>query len=127
LNGDSIWFTVLTKSLVDHCQPTSQVRHIFPQNRQAWLSFVLLPFKAYTVIAPVLLLISENLPRPRHLGATDAEMFLVIGLIPCGAFLLFAALLLFLSDKIGYARPCLGFGVAALIMGYYFLPTLASA
>jgi len=98
---------------------------IVPQNKQEWLSFVLLPFKAYTIIAPVLFTISSGFPRPRQAGATGTEALLVAGLFPCAAFLLFAALLLALVGPKGSAPTCLGFGLAALGVGYLLLPSLA--
>ena len=73
--------------------------NIFPHSKQDWLRFVVFPFKAYVIIAPVLLLVSSELPRPRHSGATDAEVFLVLGLIPCSQILLLAALIFALLDR----------------------------
>jgi len=101
--------------------------HIFPHNKQEWLGALLFPFKAYTVIAPVLFLISDRLPHYPHSGATYAEGILIFGLIPDAAFLLFASLLLSLVGPKGSALPCLVFGLASLIIGVHFLPRLASA
>ncbi len=100
---------------------------ITPQSGQAWLRFVLLPFKAYTIIAPLMVAISASLPRPRHTGATDAEAFLVLGLFACSAILLFMAIVLALVGPKGTALPCVGFGAAAFVVGYLLLPMLASA
>ena len=99
---------------------------IIPQSRQEWLGFVLLPFKAYTVIAPLLFSISVSLPRPRHTPATSAEAFLVFGLFPCSAILLLTALVLALVGPKGTALPCAGFGTAAFIIGFLLMPSLAN-
>ena len=97
-----------------------------PQSGQAWLRFALLPFKAYTIIAPVMFAISAGLPRLPHSGATDAELFLVLGLFPCSAILLLMAILLALLGPKGTALPCAGFGAAAFIIGFQLLPMLSS-
>jgi hypothetical protein len=100
---------------------------ILPQGRQGWFGLALLPFKAYVVIAPVLVFISAQLPRPRHTGATDAEAFMILGLFPCGVILLIAALVLAVTGRKESADPCAGFGVAALVIGYLLRNSLASA
>jgi hypothetical protein len=100
---------------------------IIPKSRQEWLGFVLLPLKAYAIIAPVLFFVSRNLSRPRHTGATEAEVYLVFGLFPCAAILLFTALVLALVGPKDTALPCLCFGVAALVIGYWLLPSLGSS
>jgi hypothetical protein len=101
--------------------------HIFPNSKQEWLGAVRFPFKAYTVIAPLLFLISVQLPRLRHSGPTDAETFLALSLMPCSAILLLAALVLVFVGPKGYALPCLGFGLAAFITAPLLLPYLAVA
>ena len=88
---------------------------------------MLLPFKAYTVIAPLLFFVSVGFPRPPHSGATDAEMLLLVGLFPCAAILLFAALVLAFVGPKGTALPCAAFGAAAFVIGFWLMPTLASA
>ena len=88
---------------------------------------MLLPFKAYTVIAPVLFLISSGLPRPPHVGASEAEAFLIVSLFPCSILLLFAALILAIVGPKGSASPCFWFGVAGFAIAYSFLPSLANA
>jgi len=100
---------------------------ILPRSRQAWLGLVLLPFKAYTVLAPILLVLSASLPRPRHTGATEAEALLVFGLFPCSLILLLAALVLALVGPKGKALSCACFGAAAFIIGFLLLPALATA
>jgi hypothetical protein len=99
---------------------------VLPQSRQEWLGFVLLPFKAYTVIGPLVVVISASLARPRHTGATDVETLLVAGLFPCSAILLFTALVLALVGPKNTALPCAGFGAFAFIIGYLLLPSLAN-
>jgi hypothetical protein len=98
---------------------------IIPKGGQEWLRLVLLPFKAYTVIAPILFAISACCPRPPHGPATDAEVLLVVGLIPCAVTLLFTSLVLALVGPKGTALPCAGFGMAAFIIGFLLMPTLA--
>jgi hypothetical protein len=101
--------------------------HILPQNDDEWLGFMVFPFKAYTVIAPLLFLVSAQLPRPRHSGATDVEAFLIMGLFPCSAILLLAALALAFFGPKGSALSCLGFGLVGFLVGFLFLPCLATA
>ena len=100
---------------------------IIPKSGQEWLGFALLPFKAYVVIAPVLFFVSASLPRPRHTGATDAELGLIFGLCPCAAILLIAAVVLAFVGPKGTALPCCCFGVAASVIAYLLLPSLASS
>jgi hypothetical protein len=92
---------------------------ISPQSRQEWLAFALLPFKAYTILAPLLFVVSATLlARPPHTGAADAEVLLVLGLLPCSAILLTAAAVFALVGPKGTALPCAGFGAAAFIIGW---------
>ena len=100
--------------------------HICPHNKQDWLRFAVFPFKAYVVAAPLLFLISVQFPRPRHSGPTDAELFLILSLFPSSLFLLLAALAFALAGPKGFALPCVGFGAAAFIIGFLFLPLLAT-
>ena len=97
---------------------------IIPHSKKEWLSFALLPFKAYVVISPVLFFISSSLPRPRHTGATDFEAYLVLGLFPCSMILLFASLVLAFVGPKGAALPCAGFGAVAFFIGFLLLPSL---
>jgi hypothetical protein len=99
---------------------------MIPHDQKGWLRVLLLPFKAYVIIAPVLLMISEKFPRAPHSGATDAEIRLVILLMPCAVLLLIASLLLALAGPKGSAFPCFGLGVAAIVLLVYFLPALAN-
>ena len=101
--------------------------HLLPQNKDEWLGLMVFPFKAYTVVAPLLFLVSAQLARPRHTGATDVEAFLIIGLFPCSAILLLAAFALAIFGPKGSALRCLGFGLAAFAIGFLFLPSLATA
>jgi hypothetical protein len=97
---------------------------IHPQSKRDWLRLVVLPFKAYVVIAPLLFLISIQLPRPRRSGPTDADVFLINSLFPCSLILLFAALLFALAGPKGLALPCGVFGAVAFII-YILSPGFA--
>ncbi len=99
---------------------------IFPQSKEDWLRFLVLPLKAYVVVAPVLFLVSFQLPRPLHSGATDAEALLVVSLFPCSLALFLAALLFALTGPKGFALPCAAFGLAAFAIGFFLLPGLAT-
>jgi hypothetical protein len=100
---------------------------IVPHNKYDWLRLLVLPFKAYVVIAPLLFLISAQFPRPRHGGPTDAEALLVVCLIPCSLILLLAALLFALIGPKDFALPCAFFGALAFLLAFLFLPMLATA
>jgi len=103
--------------------------HILPQNRQEWLEALLLPFKAYTVIAPLMSGIFfhwlENSASYRHFGLDAADAYPMLLMFPCSAILLFAALVSALVSSKGNALSCVGFSIAALLLGYYLLPPLA--
>jgi hypothetical protein len=98
--------------------------HIIPQNTLDWLRFTVFPFKAYAVIAPLLLFIS---PRPGHLGPTDVDIFLVLSLFPCSLILFIAAVASAIAGPKGFAGPCAGFGAAAFIFALMLLPSLNTA
>ena len=100
--------------------------HICPRSKQDWLRFLAFPFKAYAIIAPVLFLISVEFPRPRHSGPTDAEVFLILSLFPCSLILFIAALVFACTGPKGFALSCAGFGAAAFIIGFLFLPSLST-
>lgn len=100
---------------------------LIPKTHQEWLSFALLPFKAYTVIAPLLVLYSMGLPRPRHTGATDAEIGLIAGLFPCGVILFVAALILAFGNQKSTAFSCALFGVVGIALAVLLLPAFAHA
>ena len=100
---------------------------IIPQSKLDWLRFIVFPFKAYAVIAPLLLFISIQAPRPRHMGPTDADIFLVLSLFPCSLILLIAALALAIAGLKGFAGPCAGFGAAAFIVAFMLLSRLNTA
>jgi hypothetical protein len=99
--------------------------HIFPHNKQEWLSTILFPFKAFTVIAPFLFQISVDLHPYRRFPATDFEALLASLLFLDGIILLFAALLLAAGGPRGFALPAAGFAVAAFIIGEFLLVGLA--
>jgi hypothetical protein len=100
---------------------------IIPKSKQEWLSFVLLPRKAYAVIGPALFFVSRSLPLHRHAAPAEAETFLVLDLLPCAALLLFTELVLSFVGPKYTALPCFCFGLAALVVGFSLLPSLASA
>lgn len=100
---------------------------IVPKNIDEWLAFVFFPFKAYTIIAPLMIWVSLSLPRPRHVGSTDADAYMLLGLLACGIFQLVSALLLALTGQKRLALSCLLFGLGALIVGILTAPSLANA
>jgi hypothetical protein len=100
---------------------------IIPLNKQGWLRALVFPFKAYVIIAPVLLLISVQFPHPRHSGATDAEAFCVVSLGPCCLVLLLAGMLFSIFGPKGHAASCFGFAFATVILIFMLLPELATA
>lgn len=99
---------------------------IIPRTRLDWLGFVLLPLKAYTVIAPSLFCLSKVL-HPLHTETTGAEVFFIAGLFPCALVLLFTSLVLAIVGLKKPALSCALFGAAALLVGVYLLPLTASA
>jgi hypothetical protein len=55
------------------------------------------------------------------------EGLLILGLFPCSIILLYTALILALASHKRSAISCAGFGVVALIIGFWYLPGLAAA
>jgi hypothetical protein len=108
-------------------QVARHAMQIFPRNRQDWLKTVLFPFKAYTIVAPLMLMVSAYFPHPQHFGATDTETFCGLLLFPCSLVLFSAALILAFVGPRGSAFSCAGFGVIAFIIGFLFSPCLARA
>jgi hypothetical protein len=98
---------------------------VIPHSKQDWLRFVVFPFKAYVVIAPLLFFISTRIPHPRH-QPTSADVFFVVSLVPCSLILLAAALVFSLFGPKGFAFPCLGFSLAGLIIAVFLMPCLAT-
>jgi hypothetical protein len=97
--------------------------HIVPQTKQDWLRLMVLPFKAYVVIAPLLFFISVCFPRPPRALLYEAEFMLVIGMGYCSLFLFFFAALFFIQfGRKGsvLALPCVRFGVVAALMTFLF-------
>jgi hypothetical protein len=101
--------------------------HIYPHCKQDWLRFLVFPFKAYVVIAPLLFSFSALFPRPPHSGPTDAEAFLIGSLFPCSLILFVAGFVFALAGPKGFAPPCFGFGALAFIIGCAVLPSFAIA
>jgi hypothetical protein len=100
---------------------------IFPKNIDEWPAFVFFPFKAYTVIAPVMIWISLSLPRPRNVGSTDADAYMALGLLACAGFQMAFALLLALTSQKRLAWSCLWFGLGGAFVTALMLPHLANA
>ena len=98
---------------------------IFPHTKHEWLKAILLPFKAFVVIAPILYQISVALHPYRRFPATDFEFMLTAFTFYDAVILLFAALLLAVGGPRGYALPAVGFAVAGLILGQFMLVGLA--
>ncbi len=105
--------------------------YILPQSRQELLTALLFPFKTYTVIAPlfyeIFFHLCKNASNYRHYYPSDENVFpvMIMLLFHCSAILLFTALVLAFVGPKGKARSCVGFGIAALILGYSLLPQLA--
>ena len=99
--------------------------HIVPHNKEEWLRALLFPFKAYTVIAPVMFFASVSLHPYRRFGPTQAEYFFVGSLLYDALILLFVALVLGFTGPRGFALPTAGFGLAAVILLALLLPALA--
>jgi hypothetical protein len=100
---------------------------IFPASYEAWTDFLLFPFKAYTVVAIFLFLISQSLPRPSRLGGTYAEAYIMMGYLLCFLVLLIAAVAQLLSGSHKKAISSIAFALAALIIFWVCAPLLANA
>jgi len=98
---------------------------IIPQSKQDWLRFVVFPFKAYVVIAPLLFFVSAQFPHFRGIP-TEADRFLITSLFPCSMILLLLALIFSLVGPKGFALPCIGFCLAGLAVFVYLMRYLIS-
>ena len=99
---------------------------LVPHTKHEWLRVVLFPFKAFTVIAPVMFFVSVSLHPTRRFPATHAEELFTAFLLYDALFLLFAALVLGFTGPKGFALPTAGFGLAAFLIIYVLmLPALA--
>ena len=99
---------------------------LFPHTKQEWLRVLLFPFKAFTVIAPVMFFVSVSLQPTRRISPTHAQELFPVLLLYDALILLFAALVLRCVGPKGFALPTAGFGLAAfLITMVFLLPALA--
>jgi len=102
--------------------------HILPKSRQDWLDVLLSPFKAYTIITPLVIFTFCRFPLVSGKDPDGSPLLLLVfGLFPCSAFLFFAGLLLTIIGSKNSARSCFGFGVAAFIIGWFLFPGAATA
>jgi hypothetical protein len=100
---------------------------IIPHSEQAWLRFLVFPFKAYAVITPLLLLISARFIHTGHSGPAEQQVLLVFSMFPCSLVLLLAAFFFAIAGPKGLAISCTGFGAAAFVIGYALIPGLCTA
>jgi hypothetical protein len=96
---------------------------ISPKNKREWVSLLLLPFRAYVIICPVMILVGHSLPHPRDMD-DEAYIFMVESLCYDGFILLFLALIVTLTGPKGLAFPTVAFGLAAFVLFLMIAPAL---
>lgn len=104
--------------------------HILPETRRDWVAVSLFPFRAYTIIAPLMSgFFFRWLDSPAHYrhfySPTFADDYPMLLMFPCGAILVCASFGFAVVGFKANARSCAGFGIAALVLGYWLLPPLA--
>lgn len=103
--------------------------HVIPHTRQEWFRFLLFPFRAFVVVAPICLFIWLAVTEGhRGRGArTEAAFPVALGLILCIGVFLVAALIQLVTRRRDAALLSFGFaGAAFLILYFYVLPMSAS-
>ena len=99
--------------------------HIMPTTKQEWSKLTLFPFKAYTVVAfPCFQLLDHDdwLFKYSHTGN-----YILIGYLLTGAVLVVAGLVQKHVFKSQSAESSIGFGIAAILIGFVIMPMFAPA
>jgi hypothetical protein len=100
---------------------------LVPKSKEQWLRTILLPLKAFTLLAPLayflLRFCQDRLGEP----ATDLPGALVICVAPCSLILFFAALYFAFSGPRGTCASCLWFATVGLLFVCVFFPSFVLA
>jgi len=100
-----------------------------PTSSSEWLSFVLFPFKAYTVLA-VIIVFMWGSALPRHSQATvvaDAGLLVVFGYFLSAIVLFVGGLVQSFAGKKGLGLITLLFAGAALVIAFWLAPMFSFA
>jgi hypothetical protein len=93
---------------------------IFPRTGQEWLSFLLFPFRAYVVVAPMCLLVWLSVTQGDLIrgGRAEAALPVALGLMICLAVFVLAALIQFIARRRDAALASFWFALAAFLLLY---------
>jgi cbb3-type cytochrome oxidase subunit 1 len=102
--------------------------HIIPHTRQEWGRFILFPFRAFVVVAPICLLIWLGATEGHRIRGARAEAAfpVALGLILCVHVFLVAALIQLMARRREAAFLSFAFGFAAFLVMYLLLPMCAT-
>ncbi len=100
-----------------------------PKSSSQWLSFVLFPFKAYTVLAVIILFIwGSALPRhPQATPVADAGLLVVLGYLLSAVALFVGGLVQAFVGPKGSGLITLLFAGAALVIAFWLAPMFSFA
>ncbi len=121
--------TLVARRGCAHRQTTSCVMRVLPSSGREWLSFVLFPFKAYTVLAVIIVFIWGS-ALSRHSQATavmDAGLLVILGYLISAVVLFVGGLVQAFAGPKGSGLVTLLFAGVALIIAFWLAPMFAFA
>ena len=100
-----------------------------PDTRQGWFRFLLFPFKAYVIIAPISLMLCRGSTEGRRFrGATAEAAFpIALGLTLCVIVFVIAAIIQLIARRPRVALDSFVFAVATSLLLLEVLPMCATA
>lgn len=106
-----------------------QLNRFLPISCDEWLSLILFPFKAYTVVAVIVVFIWRSvLPRNSHsMAGADAGLLVVAGYLLSASVLFICGLIQVFKSSRGSGLVSLAFAGAALIIGLWVASMFAFA
>src|SRR6266545_2617211 len=111
------------------CYTTAHVMNVIPRMRQEWFRFLLFPFKAFVVTAPIVLFVWLAVTKGHRVRGARAEAALpvALGLILCIAIFLLVGLIQLIVRRRDAARTSFSFALAAFLVLYlWVLPMCAT-
>lgn len=99
-----------------------------PSNRREWLAFLLFPFKAYVVIAPIFFFVWDAATAGHRMRGVRAHVAAGIGSGYLICLLVFAitALIQVIARRRDAALTSFLFAVAIVVILYFWLPMCAT-
>jgi hypothetical protein len=105
------------------------VMHVLPSSKQAWSDLLLFPFKAYMLMAPIGLVLWQEVTIKHWIGSplADALERIVSGYAVCGIVFLIAAVIRIATrhrERLGedLFLAAVAFAVTCLLYSWYVIP-----